>query len=83
MAQMFLLVKASRRVRLRYSPQEYADLFLDRIIEEVRNEAERLRAARCSAAIVPALLPAASDQSPGPSLGDAPGSGRGSDDRSL
>ena len=40
-----VVAEAYRRVRLRYTPEEFGNLTLERVFHEVRVEAERLRAA--------------------------------------
>jgi hypothetical protein len=40
-----MLAEAYRRVRLRYTPDEFGNLTLERVFQEVKVEAERLREA--------------------------------------
>ena len=40
-----MVAEAYRRVRLHFTPEEFGNLTLERVFQEVRAEAERLRAA--------------------------------------
>jgi hypothetical protein len=40
-----MIAEAYRRVRLHFTPEEFGNLTLERVFQEVRAEAERLRAA--------------------------------------